>query len=409
MYSKLGEQSDDVLMRHMAKRNVYDVIAICICFFSISTLLYNIINPIIPLNRIIGLIMLLAIVSTYKKTKPKVIIVSMLITMLFLLSLVNATSIKDSINNAIYWYSSMIILWFFSERKRLLALANSFEKNRKIVKFTVLLNLAIVAIGFLIQSCYLNIWGNRYYVGFAYGAHILACGCCLSMTLALFFIKEIKNDIFKILIFSPFILGILECGARTYLVSILVIIFLLFRCFIPNISIKIILIPLSITAGIYLFLKSGLMTKFLDPNTYSKWTGVDLFTNGRTIFWAIDLNAYGEGNLYRILLGNGFDFSYLTNLERYGRSNWAHNDFIETLISVGFIGLCFYLFVLYRNFRAYYDKHIWITCYAVVLYYLFVAFINGLIIYQHYLYSYIVLSAVLALYIDHEKKSIKKL
>ncbi len=393
MNELIREQTYASVSGSKVKWNIYDIIVVGICIFSVATLLYNIINPIIPLNRIIGLVLLLAMVSTYRKTTSKVLIVAISLTVLFVLSIFNATVISDGINNAIYWYSTMITLWFFADKRRTQALGFSFRKNIKFVRFVVAIDFIVVTAGFFVNSCYSQLWGNRYYVGFAYGAHILACGCCLAMTLALFVVQDINNYLIKIGFFIPFLLGVLECGARTYLVSILVILFVLYKYQIKNINVKVILIPISILAGVYLFMHSGLLEKFLDPNKYANKTGMDLFTSGRSTFWLIDLKAYLEGNIYRLFFGNGFDFSYLTNLQRYGRSNWAHNDFIEVLISAGIIGLGLYFYILLNNYKVYRYKLNRLTCWAVAIYYLFVAFVNGLIIYQHYLYSYIVLSA----------------
>ncbi|MCI8466461.1 MAG: hypothetical protein HFI63_11535 [Lachnospiraceae bacterium] len=373
--------------------NVYSILTEIFILFSTTTLLYNILNAYIPINRILGLLILcLTGVLYIKHCRKKDLAILLISTVLFISGLFRETDFfSDGLDNAIYWYSTIFILCEMTNPLCRNKLREVFYARKGFIKIIVLINALIIITGFFLSSCYNTNWGGKYYVGFAYSNHVLACGCCMSMCLALWVIGDIKNDWLKLFVNLPFALAILQCGARTYLVPVLIVYFLTYKLYIKKISSKLILVPFIILVGIYGFIHSGLMDKFINPNSYSRWSGINLFTNGRTVFWLIDLDSYFHSSLSGVLFGNGFGFSYHINSLKYGREIWAHNDFIEVLISTGIIGFTAHMYVLIKNFDCL-KKHTYkLTMWCVILYYVFVAFINGTIIYQHYIYSFIIL------------------
>ena len=71
---------------------------------------------------------------------------------------------------------------------------------------------------------------------------------------------------------------------------------------------------------------------------------------------------------------------------------WAHNDFITTILGAGIIGTVIHLvamFKLYRHAKININSKFVIA--LIMLYFVFVWFINGIFTLQHYLYSFVVL------------------
>jgi hypothetical protein len=117
------------------------------------------------------------------------------------------------------------------------------------------------------------------------------------------------------------------------------------------------------------------------------------FTSGRSVFWLIDLRAFYDFGFLNKLAGNGFDYIYYVNKTFYNMEIWAHNDIINLLLSVGLIGTSVYLFVIGRMI-----KNINVTVgkrfpsALLISYVVFPALINGFFMYQHYLYSFVILA-----------------
>ena len=107
--------------------------------------------------------------------------------------------------------------------------------------------------------------------------------------------------------------------------------------------------------GIIVVLNSSMGDKFLSSVTEHAYQDpMGVFTSGRSNFWARDLDAYNEQPFINRLLGCGFNFIRITNGAVVGtaeRGIWAHNDFIQIVITYGYIGLIFYLINMLSMFR----------------------------------------------------------
>jgi O-antigen ligase len=126
-------------------------------------------------------------------------------------------------------------------------------------------------------------------------------------------------------------------------------------------------------------------------NQYSSLNPVEAFTNGRTAFWAIDLQAYLQGNLFYKIFGHGFDYIYYINQTRYGLRIWAHNDFINVLLCNGILGIITYFYSYICIFREAWKNLKKLDAILLSLFLVIIALINGLFVYQHYLYSFIII------------------
>ena len=82
---------------------------------------------------------------------------------------------------------------------------------------------------------------------------------------------------------------------------------------------------------------------------YGYWATL---TSGRSRFWAHDIQRFFEMPFLKQLIGAGFNQVFLFNKE-LGTSIWAHNDFLNIVITNGYIGLISYLIAVYTLFRMY--------------------------------------------------------
>lgn len=87
--------------------------------------------------------------------------------------------------------------------------------------------------------------------------------------------------------------------------------------------------------------------------------GYDLlhqFTNGRSEFWSIDLSYYFDLPLIGQLFGSGYNCIYDINRLYYGVAIYAHNDFINLLVTYGAFGLMLYLIPILFLIRIIFKK-----------------------------------------------------
>lgn len=372
------------------KIGLFNVLLIMFALFSTATLTYRIINHIIPLNTILGFGITANLLFLYiKQYKNRDGYFLVCVFLCILISFILTSDWKTNINDAIYWANTVLFMWKIADENISKKIYKAVEKERDLLLIILMINNIIIIIGFFISECYTSSWGGHYYIGYAYSNHVLASGVLLNLCLSILLIKNFKNEVVKVILLIPSTVAVLQSGARTYVVS-LILIWMVFYIFcIKNRNIKLIIIPATIIGGWLLFINSEMLDKFLNPNAYVKISGATGFTSGRSDFWMIDLNAYKELNPLGLLFGKGFDYPYYINATRYNYRIWCHNDFLECLLSVGIVGLAVYSFSMIKNF--YSLNKSFIIKMLISLYFLFTAFVNGLFGYQHYLYSYILL------------------
>ena len=279
----------------------------------------------------------------------------------------------------------------FSKSKLLCAL----EQSEKIIKWIVILCDIVLCIGFFDARCYdSSQWDGSYFIGYTNASHTMSSGACLLLVFSLYIIRNKKN-ITSFIYFVPSIIAILKSGARTFLVPIVIVCFFFYAYNIRNFSIKLLVFPIAIICASYVFLNSSMIEKFSFSvnNQYTDMNFLGRLTNGRTAFWVVDLLAFRNYNIIQKLLGNGFQYVYMVNEKNFNLAIWAHNDFINCLLSVGIIGTLLYVYMLYKTGK----KIVRMTRRDIIIktllifYILLPAFLNGFYTYQHYFYSFIIL------------------
>ena len=106
-----------------------------------------------------------------------------------------------------------------------------------------------------------------------------------------------------------------------------------------------------------LFIGQSSIASKIEVTTQSGYYGFwDTITSGRSSFWTHDILSFFSFDLFHQLVGGGFNKIYEINQEIY-INIWAHNDFINLLVTNGYLGIFLYfaplitLFRSSRNFR----------------------------------------------------------
>lgn len=379
----------------MFKIKPYNTLVCLMAIYMFTTLTYTL-WPISSPNKIVGFLIFFNVVWIYcnNLTKKKAIIL-FISTFIVGWSLINSSNPFGYVSDAIYLLISILLLTEvdsdFSKKKLLCAL----EQSDKFIKFFVILCDLVLCVGFLDSRCYdSSQWDGSYFIGYTNASHTMASGVCLLLVFTLYIIRN-KRNIVSFMYFVPSIVAILKSGARTFLIPIIIVCLFFYAYHIRNFSIKLLIFPIAIVSATYVFLNSSMIEKFTFSvnNQYTDMNFLGRLTNGRTAFWVVDLLAFGNYNIIQKLLGNGFHYVYMVNERNFNLAIWAHNDFINCLLSVGLVGTVLYIYMLYRTGKKIIKmprKDIIIKV-LLISYMLLPAFLNGFYTYQHYFYSFIIL------------------
>ena len=195
----------------------------------------------------------------------------------------------------------------------------------------------------------------------------------------------------------------LEGSSRTYfaVLGILLIIFL--ACYFENVAhFRACLIVLAIVGflGISFTTVGKRLFAAYDESAYLGYFGT--LTSGRSIFWEADINYYLNQPLIHKLFGSGFSAIYSINEKAIGNRIWAHNDFINVLVTYGLSGMICYFIPLFGVFKLLYKqiKTNWILIFIVICW-LINAFFNMVYTYTCAAMSLAILPLALRAYIDN--------
>ncbi len=373
----------------------YNTLVCLMAIYMFTTLTYTL-WPVSSPNKIIGFLIFFNVVWIYCEylTKNKVFIL-FIATFVVGWAFINTENPFGYMSDAIYLLISILLLTEvdsnFSKNKFLCAL----EQSEKFIKWIVILCDIVLCIGVFDARCYdSSQWDGSYFIGYTNASHTMASGACLLLVFTLYIIRNKKN-VTSFIYFVPSIIAILKSGARTFLIPIVIVCFFFYLYNIKEFSIKLLVFPIAIICASYAFLNSSMIEKFSFSanNQYTDMNFLGRLTNGRTAFWIVDLLAFGNFNIIQKLLGKGFQYVYMVNEKNFNLAIWAHNDFINCLLSVGIIGTFLYVYILYKTGKKIVrmsGRDIIIKT-LLIFYILLPAFLNGFYTYQHYFYSFIIL------------------
>ena len=187
--------------------------------------------------------------------------------------------------------------------------------------------------------------------------------------------------------------ALLETGARTFLIPLVIMCYLFISYEVPNKHTRVLICMSGICLAIIFFSSSGIATKFLYTanNNYSTDV-ISNITSGRSKFWIIDLSIFSSGNPIEWLIGQSFSRVYSVNLETTNMEIWAHNDIIHLLVGIGLVGTGIYLMLIFRVIKEmFFVTDSLLNKFLLALYIFFPMFFNGFFVYQHYFYSFLIL------------------
>lgn len=284
------------------------------------------------------------------------------------------------------FYFPLFVLYCFYWANRSGRFETVIQRNMKFGWVCVLFwGLLVVVSIFFPTSYFRDVMNAVFFRSFSTDPFRLASSCIIIMLMLHIFAFYRKKNLFFLEAVPMAI--IFATGSRSYLLFgggiLLLSMYLLFK----NKSffwLSMIPVLLIMTVAV---LNSSIMDKLeVVAASQASFYGnfMDAFTSGRTVFWHLDLEAFGELPLWKQLIGNGLSFAYEVTGTKYVRSIWAHNDFIHILLSYGWIGLglyCYSFFWFVAKFKKTFALQFWPYMYSICLC-LGNAFINGLFFYS---------------------------
>lgn len=259
-------------------------------------------------------------------------------------------------SNMLFYYGVWILLAVYYTSCPISATKTFIESERYIKKIIQIWSI-IVGVSIFLPSSYVinKAWGSeRYFVSITGDAFRLAPTCLMIVTLVLGLYCLTKRKKYLLYIIIP-MYGFLMCGSRTYLgVGVLVVLAFWYIYCPQKKYFYFSLIPLAAIMGL-LILNSAAGSKiaattYTSTSIFDKWGTI---TNGRTVFWSLDLKYFFKENIFNQFLGCGFNFDYQITERFYTSAHWAHNDFISILLNFGYAGLGIYFYSVYRLLRTF--------------------------------------------------------
>lgn len=379
------------------KVNMHRVLALAIILFCISSLTYAFWPPI---NRVLALFIIAALVSCFlTNIRQKDVIIGLGLIGVLFFSIVVAEDMAQNLEDWLYWAVTCVFLVLMGRESFAIGLTNELRSFRRLTDIIIYASNLLLAVSFFVPSSYAQSAVGVYYLGFGYSSHTICCGASILLALTLFRYQNENSALKQTLLMIPATLAILESGARTFLVSAVVFWAVYFIYVLKSKKMKILAFPVMVAVALIAIMNSGLMEKFVatSSNQYISEDALTAMSSGRLEFWQIDLEAFAALDWICKIVGKGFDYVYEVNATQYGLRIWAHNDIINILLSAGVIGFLVYTFV-FVEVRKWMKESVSKRSSRMLLwlYVLVPLLVNGLFLYQHYLYSFILLALFFA-------------
>ena len=273
-----------------------------------------------------------------------------------------------------------LLLYFTSKHS---FICQYLVKNYRYLSWITFIWNLLILVSIPMPSSWAVQWGGaRYFSSFVRSAFQLMPTAMLAMALNLILLK-VDGKAIKALLYSilPLYAG-LQGGSRTYFVLICIMALLvLLNCRLSKGQIFVLVFLISALV-IWQFASSGIASKManvtsVEQRDYSGMGFLGTLTSGRSEFWLYDLQAFFKLNPLQQFVGNGFSFSFDTNLESVGNYIFAHDDFINILMESGYIGLIVYFLSVGQFLASVSNKIVGHQYFLLVFIWLFNAFVNS--------------------------------
>ncbi len=346
-----------------------------IMLFPITTLFSYYFNA---LNKVLFAVTFLALLFVgYRRIKKSNFLLIAILTVVYVYTILKTGAMPYNINELFYFPFMILYLTYITEHMD--ALRQYLINDQRYIRLIMNVWTVLVLVSFAFPSSYTVEWGGaRYFGSFCKSIWRLAPTCVFIMTLSIAGVNIFRNKIDFLYSIVPFI-AILSGGSRTYAVVALCLVLVGWYCVI-NSNMKFVLTCIPFLLIVFLaLLNSSIIDKF-SATTYSDSSYFDLWgtiTSGRSIFWAADIESFIKSPIIEKLLGQGFNSIYDINYNAFGGRVWAHNDFIQCLISHGLLGLTLYLFVMIKIFGSLKKYKVnWLVYFLTIIIWLFNAMFN---------------------------------
>lgn len=271
-----------------------------------------------------------------------------------------------NINLVIYLLFWVLSFSMFSAKMD--ALRILIAEDLKWIQAVVVIWCILVSVSIPLPGSYYVVKGQGFFFcSFAGDSFRLSPTALLVLTLIIVCLKQdFRNRwIYGILSFVPLFCAFMGYS-RTYLGVILLMYVLFLWEFSKTKKRFYALVIAASVVAVFVISISSISSK-IDSTSHGGYLGFwDTLTSGRSSFWAHDMQRYSEFNVINILFGGGFNKIYEINRE-IGINIWAHNDFINLLVTNGIVGLIVYLIPLVFLIRKSYINRIRTPAYIYFL------------------------------------------
>lgn len=376
MHRVMGQYSSVSMKAHVA------IIFLMMCFIVSSSLSSIVVFDLVNKGVMAVLCLLILIVFCMDKQPHYSVLILCITGVLHAISFAYPVSSKEGI--ATYFlYAFWILFWLYVVCNR-----QSFIKSLKVCERGILSTItlwSIVTAGSLfIPSCYKLGWGGeRYFVSFTTDSFEIAPIALFMLSLNILLYRFDGNKKRAIVLSLVPLACVFAAGTRTYFFVVLVEFAILLRLLIDRNGQFYLALACSVFVFVAIASISSIGQKFASAMIESSDLEVvlEVFTNGRSEFWGIDLRAFSEGTLFEILFGHGFSYVYELNELAIGMRLYAHNDFINILLNFGVVGLVVYFAAIIPMLREMTHACVPIIVALFAVVWLFNAFFNMIYVY----------------------------
>jgi len=350
-------------------------------------------------NRILtSLILFVLAIIIFQNMNSKLIVKFMITVLVVMTTFIFTQKVMMNLDDAIYWMLYLCCLTLFNNKYIVNRYYDEFFRNISFVKFIIAITEIIIIITLFIPSAYRysESWGGKYFCSYAYSPHTMTTTIIFIELLIITYFLLVKFKIYYLILFFPLVLAVLKSGARTFLISfILLMVFFILNS--TKSKTKAIIILGIVGIGVlYFYMQSATFEKmeFLSAkNTYGT-NKVATMSSGRTVFWLNDIQAFFDLPFLNKIFGKGFDYVYGVNERTLGTAIWAHNDFVNNLLSVGVLGSLWYLIVLFMFLFKLVSSKKYSMVVLLQLFVLVTAFFAGFYIYVGLIFSLLLIAII---------------
>jgi|GEM_PF-1769512 len=377
------------------KKLFINVLTISILVFSLTTLFQSLFDQ-LSINKVIGgIIALVAGILFLIKPSRKMFLCIGVIIIEFVFTLAITSDFSKEIMDWIFLLTTLLLIATISNNQNLQLFRFCLLKYHRLI--AVLIHVECITLLYLLirKIGYITKWGEgTYFMGFCNTQHTMASLCCLILAMILFYCKNHGKYYLRygILGLIP-LYALFQSGARVFLIPAAVLLYMFAQYGVKKKSYRIMIYIVGMLALLYAFLNSNMFQKFefaiTNPYSTNQLSG---FTSGRSSFWQVDMEYYLSGNFIEILFGRCFANIYAINLQKVNMEIWSHNDIIHLLNGTGLVGAYTYLTVMFtalKKVKKEVEKKI--HYFMVVVYFALPMLLNGFMINQHFVYSFIIL------------------